>query len=134
MAVAGPRAESVARTPENTAVARREAPALLEREARPTERVSRLIGAPRPRHWRAEESAGERPAHPGPFKQHGRFSMTVSMTGRTEKGRPSPVQSRESGNPAPTYSWVPAFAGTNGEREQRGNAIPTFELTFSACY
>ena len=50
MAVAGPRAESVARTPENTAVARREAPALLEREARLTERVSRLIGAPHPRH------------------------------------------------------------------------------------
>jgi len=95
---------------------------------------SRFVGAPRPRHWRAEESAGERPAHPGPFKQHGRFSMPVSMTGRTEKGRPSPVHSRESGNPAPTHSWVPAFAGTNGERGQRGNAIPTFELTFSACY
>src|SRR6185312_5583131 len=49
--VAGPRTGSVARTPCNdTAVARREAPACFERNMRLTERVSRLIGAPRPRH------------------------------------------------------------------------------------
>ena len=83
MAVAGPRAESVARTPENTAVARREAPARLEREARLTERVSRLIGAPHPRHScrgrtpRSPCGPRERgsPAHPGPLKQHGRSRM-----------------------------------------------------------
>src|SRR5690348_10292668 len=60
-AVAGPRAESVARTPENTAVARREAPALLEREARLTERVSRLIGAPHPRLYSREKGKAGSP-------------------------------------------------------------------------
>src|SRR5690242_13623202 len=47
--VAGPRTESVARAPSDSAVARREAPACFERNMRLTERVSRLIGAPRPR-------------------------------------------------------------------------------------
>jgi hypothetical protein len=67
----------------DTAVARREAPARFERSVRSTERVSRLIGAPRPRLCPREI---RRPAYPGPFKQYGRRSVARPVASAARPG------------------------------------------------
>ena len=75
---------------------------------------SRFVGAPRPRHWRAEESAGERPAHPGPFKTTRAISHGCLTTEDAELDTAPPDEGsanpRASGGSAAAASYV-CFGG-----------------------
>src|SRR6185312_12463648 len=52
----------------------------------------------------------------------GRPGMTGCLNRRDEGACTFSVHSRESGNPALTHNWVPAVAGTNGDKQP---AIPS---------